>query len=280
MTALPEPWDLSSDAGECRVYAHGAQVVTWTPAGGDPVLWLSPLAQLDSSRAIRGGVPVVFPWFGSGPSGDRSPAHGFARLNSWRASPVERHADAVTMTLSLDSHVVTDEAFPFGYSAALTVTAGEELRIELTVSNTGSESFTFEEALHTYLAVGDVRQVSIDGLDGVDYRDQAAGAATSRARQSGAVRFDGEVDRVYRYGGELQLVDPVLRRALVITTTGSASTVVWNPAEARGATMSDIGPRHWTEFACIEAGNVREDAVRLEPGQSHTLGYAIRVADR
>lgn len=280
MTALPEPWDLSSDTGQCRVYAHGAHVVTWTPAGRDPVLWLSPLAQLDSTRAIRGGVPVVFPWFGPGLSGDRSPAHGFARLSSWRPSPVRRLEDVASMAFTLDSHDVTDEAFPFAWSASLDVTAGEELLIELTVSNTGAEPFTFEEALHTYLAVGDVRRVSIHGLDGVTYHDQAAGAVTTEARQSGAVRFDGEVDRIYRYGGELRLVDPVMSRTLTITSTGSASTVVWNPAAARAATMPDIGPDHWTQFACIEAGNVREDAVRLEPGEQHTLGYAIRVDDR
>jgi len=279
MSPLPEPHDLSSSTCSCRAYDHGAHVVDWTPAGGPPVLWLSPRATLSSSSAIRGGVPIVFPWFGAGLSGAMTPSHGFGRLSEWRLASLERAVDHATAEFRLDSSQVTSGEFPHPYEVRLSVSAGRRLSLALTVRNTGEESFTYEDALHAYLAVGDVTQVTVLGLDGAEYTDKVAGPSDPLPVQAGPIRFASEVDRVYRSAGEIRVADPVLGRTIIVRTWGSSSTIVWNPGAIRAAEprTADIGPEHWREFVCVEGGNVSTDAVRLAPGETSTLNYELRV---
>lgn len=277
MTPLPATVDLSSASCAARAYAHGAHLAEWTPAGQSDVLWLSPLAVLDSSAAIRGGVPVVFPWFGSGASGAMTPSHGFGRLTPWRQGAVERDDDGVSATFELDSTMATSAQFPHAYSATYVIRAGERLHLELSVTNTGASAFTFEEVLHTYLAVGDVASVTVEGLEGAEFADKVTGPVSPPPVQAGAVAFGTEVDRVYRSRGVVRVVDPVLRRVLVVEKSGSGSTVVWNPGAAKGAAAADIGAGHWREFVCVEGGNVQQDAVTLEPGESSTMAYGLHV---
>jgi len=279
MAPLPDPYDLSSSSCACRVYSHGGHVVAWTPSGGLPGLWLSPLARLDSSAAIRGGVPIVFPWFGTGRNGAMTPSHGFGRLNDWQPGTVERSADRVTAEFLLDSSHASSELFPHDYRARYVVSAGARLALTLTVTNLSDTAFAYETALHAYLAVGDVRQVTVEGLDGARYVDKVAGPTDAAQVQAGPIRFGSEVDRVYRSTGEIRAVDPVLRRTLVIRTTGSGSTIVWNPGPVRAAEpkAADIGAEHWHEFVCVEGGNVGSDAVTLAPGEDSTMTYELAV---
>lgn len=44
-----------------EVLLHGATVLSWKDAGGNEKLWLSEGAVLDGSKAVRGGIPLVFP---------------------------------------------------------------------------------------------------------------------------------------------------------------------------------------------------------------------------
>jgi glucose-6-phosphate 1-epimerase len=279
MTTLPDPYDLSSSSCSCRAYAHGAHVVEWTPVGDHPGLWLSPLARLDSSSAIRGGVPIVFPWFGGGASGTMTPSHGFGRLSDWQLASIDRSADQVEAEFRLDSSQVSDEEFPYAYRASYVVSAGRRLELALTVSNDGDAAFTYEDALHAYLGVGDVRRVTVEGLDGAEYADKVAGPTDPMPLQSGPIRFESEVDRVYRSTGQVRVIDPVLERTLTIRKSGSRSTIVWNPGPIRAAEpkAADIGPDHWHEFVCVEGGNVAQDAVTLAPGESGSLTYAIDI---
>jgi len=279
MTALPDPYDLSSSSCSCRAYAHGAHVVEWTPSGGHPGLWLSPRATLDSASAIRGGVPVVFPWFGSGLSGAMMPSHGFGRLSDWSLASLDRQPEAATAEFGLDSRQVSSDEFPHAFEARYTITAGEHLALALTVSNTGDAPFICEMALHAYLCVADVTRISVEGLDGALFADKVAGASDPLPTQSGEITFAGEVDRIYRSTGEVRVIDPVLGRALVVRKSGSRSTIVWNPGAARAAEpkAADIGADHWREFVCIEGGNVADDAVHLAGGESRTMTYELHV---
>jgi glucose-6-phosphate 1-epimerase len=274
VTAL-EPLHLSCPAADGEVYDHGAHVTSWIPAGQPEVLWLSSAAVFAPNAAIRGGVPIVFPWFGAGRTGDLAPAHGFARLTPWRRVDVTTGPDAVTATYGLSSADVDSGAFPFCFEARYTVTLGAGLALTLEVENTDDVPFTYEEALHTYLRVGESSEVRISGLDGETYVDKwAPGEART---QHGDVTFVGEVDRVYHCGADVTLSDPVLGRMLHVETAGSDSTVVWNPGRERAATMPDIGPEEWRTMVCIEGANVGASAVTLEPGESHSLRYALTV---
>ncbi len=259
------------------VYAHGATVTSWQPAGHGETLFVSNRSHFEPGVPIRGGIPVCFPWFGTGPAGDRQPMHGPVRLVEWAVADDPPGAAGGTVRLRLDraADPSVADAVPSGVTVQLVVDFGSQLAVDLVVANDGSASFDFEAALHTYLRVGDVRQVRVDGLDGAGYVDRVAGGA--EPTQRGPVTFAGETDRVYRYPGPVTVVDPVLDRRLHVTTSGAACTVVWNPGAAKAAGMADLGDDEWPEFVCIEAAAVREAAVRLEPGQRHTVGYRLAV---
>lgn len=216
-------------------------------------------------------MPIVLPWFGAGPTGDRTPAHGFARLSTWQL--VVEHVDAggdaeVAYTLSSDEPRLRAE-----YRVIL----GRDLRLRLTVENTGDESVRFEEALHTYLAVGDATRIRLAGLNGAEYLDQAASGGLVRARQQGDVSITGEVDRIYDSTATVTIIDPSLQRTIEVSKRGSESTIVWNPWSEKAAALADFGDDEWRRMVCVESGNVRDAAVTLVPGQRHTLEVLISV---
>jgi glucose-6-phosphate 1-epimerase len=273
MTALGPPLRVTSRTSTGAIYDHGAHITSWIPAGDRDVLWMSQLCDYDSAVALRGGIPVVFPWFGAGRSRDLRPSHGFGRLSPWTLADVDEQSDRVTVT-----HVLSDvesPAFPSPFRATLVVGFGADMDVRLTVENTGEMPFSYEEALHTYLAVGDVRQVSILGLEGEEYLDSVRGG--ERRTQTGPVVVDGEVDRIYLSDAEVQVVDPVLGRTIGVRKVNSANTVVWNPWIERAAALADMPDDGWQTMLCIEGANILDNAVTLEPGRSHTMGYALSV---
>lgn len=263
-----------------EVHLQGAHITAWQPAGADPVIWLSGAAQFRPGAAIRGGVPICFPWFGPGRTPGLTPAHGFARTAPWRLTGASDDAGTVTMTFALTRDDVAGspgaEHWPFAFEAEYVVTFGGELTLALTVRNTGEETFSFEEALHTYLAVADVRTATIEGLDGARYLDKTAPADAAPVTQHGPVTFSGVTDRVYLRGGPMTLVDPGVR-AVTVTSRAAADTVVWNPWAANAAAMADFGDEEWPTMVCIEAANALDDAITLAPGGSHTVDITYGV---
>lgn len=271
---------VSTALGSGEVYLHGAHVSAWRPAGADPVIFLSREAQFRPGAAIRGGVPLCFPWFGAGRSPGLAPAHGFARTAPWRLVAVSDDAGTVRLTLALTHEDVAGapgaDRWPARFEARYAVTVGAGLTLALTVRNLGDDAVSFEEALHTYLAVADVRTTVVDGLEGARYLDKTHPGDDGSSRQHGPLTLAGETDRVYRTGAPLTVRDGA--RTLVITPSGAASTVVWNPWADKAAAMADLGDAEWTGMICVETANVLEDAVVLEPGATHTLSatYAVR----
>jgi len=263
------------DAATCTgaVLDQGALVLGWAPTGAEPVLWSQSGLVVAQGRSPHAGVPVCWPWFGAGTRPGLSPAHGVVRAAPWRL--VERHdeADAVTTVHRITSDDVATEHFPHAWALTLAASLGTTLRLSLTTENTGTDAFEVEEALHTYLAVGDVRQVRLAGLDGVSFWDKVTGAERT---QAGDVTFAGETDRVYRADGPVEVVDPVLGRRLRVTTAGAANRVVWNPWADEAVTVDDIGDE-WPHFVCVEGGNVLEQAVTVAPGESRTMTYEVEV---
>jgi D-hexose-6-phosphate mutarotase len=267
--------EVEAAASTCVIALHGAQVLSFAPRGEGDWLWVSDKARFAVGAALRGGIPICFPWFGPHPSERGFPAHGFARTRLWRfvgASEVAR--GRVRAELALASGGDTAAFFPHPFDARLAVVAGDDLELSFEVANPGSAPFAFEVALHTYLAVSDVASVAVDGLAGRAYADKVA-AGARRTEGPAPVRFDGEVDRVYDAGGPLALIDPA-RPPLAIHATGAASTVVWNPGAAKAATMSDVGEGAFRRFACVESGNVGDHRVLLAPGEHHRL--SVRYA--
>lgn len=264
-----------------EVYLHGAHVSAWTPAGHDPVIWMSRASTFAPGRPIRGGVPICFPWFGGGREPGMAPAHGFARIADWTLAAAEDVDGVVTLALRLTDADVAGlpgvQAWPHAFEATYTVTFGPELGLELSVRNTGAREYSFEEALHTYLHVRDVTAVTVEGLDGARYLDKTPGAGTGLVVQSGPVTFTGETDRVYRSTGTATVVEPGVR-TITVTKEGSANTVVWNPWTAKAAAMPDYDDAEWPTMVCVETANALDDAVSLAPGDSHTMRARLAAA--
>lgn len=266
---------LEHDGVHYGIFDHGSHVWAWQPEGQEPVLWMSEASAFEAGKPIRGGIPVCFPWFGPGPDGDLQPAHGFARTSVWKLVDASADGDGrLVVEYHLDETITGEQPnWPHRYDARLKATFGHEFEVSLTVTNTDERAFTFEAALHTYLAVGDVRHVRITGLAGAEYLDKVAG---EWATQVGDVEITSETDRVYRSTDDVLLDDPTGRK-LAIGKSGSANTVVWNPWVAKSASMPDFGDDEWTGMICVEAANALDDAITLQPGESHTMSQHIAI---
>jgi D-hexose-6-phosphate mutarotase len=263
-----------------QVYLHGAHVAAWQPEGAAPVLWISRDSAFGEGKPIRGGVPICFPWFAAHATDPRAPGHGFARIRPWTLIEAREAADrTVALTLALEDDDATRAGvWPHRFRATFTVEVGRTLRMTLAVENRDRAPITFEEALHTYFAVQDIREVTVAGLEGVEYLDKVDGFA--RKRQPGApIRFSAETDRIYlATRGTCTIHDPGKRRRIAIAKTGSDTTVVWNPWTAKAKAMADFGDLEWPEMVCVETCNVNAHAVTLAPGDRHTLTATITVA--
>lgn len=267
--------DVAAPGGTARIHRQGAQVMSWQPAGGAPVVWASREAVYRPGVPMRGGVPVCLPWFGPRADGV-GPAHGFARTRDWALTDVGEADDAVNLAFQLDEDGASEPWWPSPLRARLGVSVGSRLGLALEVTNTGSRTFVVEAALHTYLAVGDVRHVRVRGLEASGYVDKAAG--TVRRTASGAeLRLTGETDRVYDQPGTVTVADPVAGRTLVVESTHSTHAVVWNPWAERAAALADLADDEWPSMLCVESAVGLGGGVVLEPGEALTLGAAIAV---
>lgn len=268
---------------EARIFAHGAHVASWTPAGQRPALHLSPKSAFAPGKAIRGGIPVIFPWFGNRnddpkPDGKPSPAHGFARARAWRVASVSLEDNGrVKVQMTLDDDDDTRALWNHSFEATLTAVLGFTLTVSLEVRNTGSEPFEVEEALHTYLEVGDVARVRLLGLEGTKYVDKTDHFTEKQTGREPLV-LAAETDSVFQgTKAAVTIDDPLLQRHLRVEKTGSLSTVVWNPWLVKAQAMPDVGGEAWASFVCVEAANARPHVVPVPPGAAHTMSTRISV---
>ena len=268
---------ISAPQASGEMYLHGGHVTSWKPKGFDEVLYLSPHSLFQDGRAIRGGVPICFPWFGDKQGDPSAPAHGFVRTKGWQLDGIEVEGQGIAVTMSTGSDDDTRKWWPFDFRLLCRATFGRELKLELTVANTGSSPFTFEEALHAYCAVGDAESAVVVGLDATRYIDKTDNRIEKM--QSGELRFTAETDRVYLdTERDLELVDATGKRRINVHKHDSRTTVVWNPWAEKSIALKDLGPGEWKNFACIETSNVDRCAVKLDPGQSHAMAAVISVS--
>lgn len=261
---------ITNPRARAEIALQGAHVCRFQPAGQAELFWLSPNAQFAPGKAIRGGIPICWPWFSAHPEQPDLPAHGFARTAQWQMAAAETLADGATrLAFSLDTARM-QTLWPHPCMLQYRVTVGERLAVELVTENAGATAFEFTEALHAYFSVSHAAAVSVAGLDGCQYVDKADGGAVKT--QQGDILIRGETDRVYPGAcSECRIGDAGMERHIRIAKQGSRSTIVWNPGPQRAAQMADIGAGNERAMLCVESGNVLQDAVRLEPGQRHVL---------
>lgn len=260
-----------------ELYLHGAQLTHFQPHGEKPVLWLSEQSQFKESVAIRGGVPVCWPWFGAHPENASLPAHGFARISQWTLDQIDAGEDGSTqIQLSLADNEATRSMWPFEFKLILTVIVKETLEIRLTSRNCGSVPFSYTEALHSYFAVDDIHHCNIEGMQNAIYADKIDDM--KRQIDIASINFSEETDRVYVNTTASCLVcDDRSQRQIKIEKFGSLATVVWNPWKTKSAAMKNFGDDEWRNMVCVETANVLEHAVTLEADTSHTLMTRISI---
>ena len=261
---------LAAAGAEATVALQGGQVLGYTPPSGRPVLWASRLAYDAPGKAIRGGIPICWPWFGPHPSEPSLPQHGFARVAAWYALA----SGPASLRLGLSDNATTRALWPYRFSLDLLITLGAGLEVALTMRNTGDAPFTCSGALHSYFAVSDVAAVSVGGLNGTRYLDKVGGGEQA---QQGPVTICGEVDRIYlRTTAPCVIDDPAWDRRIVIEKLGSHTTVVWNPWVEKAARMADFADDEYPQMLCVETANAADDSITLAPGAAHRLRATIR----
>jgi len=266
---------------QALVSLHGAQVLAFHPrhASAD-LLFLSDRAVYQPGKAIRGGVPVCWPWFGPDPQGMGRPAHGLARTRLWALrSASETPAGATRLTLGLCDSAETRAVWPHAFDLSLDITIGATLRLELRTRNSGDAPFDITQALHSYFLVTDIGQTRVQGLEGGRYIDKATGAGGVEREQLGEVVFAGEVDRIYTGTPARQaIVDAAGERAIGLVAEGSRTTVVWNPGPAIAAAMADLPDEAYRRFVCVETANAADEVLTVPPGGEHRLAVEIGLS--
>ena len=231
-------------------------------------------AQFATGKSLRGGIPVCWPWFGPHARDCTLPSHGPARTAAWQ--PVAAAAlDDGSTRISFELIMNDTLAGLCGHAlrVQLHVSIGESLSLMLETTNLGDSPFTLTQALHSYFNVGDVRQTTLTGLDGCAYIDKAGGANADKV-QHGDVHISDETDRIYLATGErdCSIIDPLLKRKIIIRSSGSDSMVVWNPWTDVAARMGDLGSDGYLHMLCVETTNAASDARQLAAGATHRLG--------
>ncbi len=273
---------------EAEFYLQGAHLARWQPAGFSGVLFLSEESAFVPGKAIRGGIPICFPWFGPRTFGaeeyPKSPSHGFARTAEWTLAfaallPAAEASggDRLSLTLTLGPDETSRALGYESFRVACEMTLGRELTVRLTVANPGSEPLRFEEALHSYFAVADVRETAVAGLEGAEYLDKRDEGRAKRAPE-GPLVLDRFTDRVFpAHAGAATIADRGNERDVFAEKENSGTTVVWNPWTEGAAALKDLGDEEWTGFVAVEAANTGAQAITLAAGAAHTMGVRVTV---
>jgi len=255
-----------------EIYLHGAHVTGFQKNGEPPLLFTSQFSRFAPNQPIRGGVPIIFPWFGSR---EGEPAHGFARLADWELiETATLPSGGATLRFSLPD--VPEAATWPPFAAYYIVTVTDQLALELVVVNASpDQTFTFENCLHTYYAVGDINSVTVLGLKGVSYQDKVE-HFTQKTETNDSIRISSEVDRVFLdTGSPIEIHDPTLKRIVRIEKSGSQSTVVWNPWVTKSQQIPDFGTDEFRRMLCVETGNVDRNRITLPPGETAVLKIIV-----
>jgi len=260
--------EVSTAWSTAEIYLHGAHVTHFTRKNEPPLLFLSQCSRFEQGQPIRGGIPVVFPWFGPR---EGLGQHGFARVKTWE---LKEFAPAPDGSVSLRFRLPDcPEASAFGpFNADYIVTVSDSLKLELVVTNKSrTDEFVFENCLHTYFEIGDICTVSISGLKGATYLDKVANFV-EKTETNEAIHINSEVDRIYlNTQGAIEISDGRLGRKIRVEKQSSLSTVIWNPWIAKAQQMPDFGNEEYERMVCVESGNVGSNQIRLPPGETSRL---------
>jgi glucose-6-phosphate 1-epimerase len=274
---------IHNDCATALIALQGAQVLEFVPRDERAIIWLSEQAAFKRGQSIRGGIPICWPWFGDltrNPAAvraalpaDNAPAHGLVRAQTWLLESVVELPTSTRIVLRYPSAELA-ASWPHAVDLRLTISIGATLRLQLATRNLGSDTLALTQALHTYFAISDIRQVEIDGFENTSYIDTLQD--WREFPQQGAIRIDGEVDRIYQQvPAHFQLHDAGWQRTIHLRTQGSASAVVWNPHIEKAKKLNQFAADAWQRMLCIETANVMDDHIALAGGDKHVLDLEV-----
>ncbi|HSC84345.1 MAG TPA: D-hexose-6-phosphate mutarotase [Pseudomonas sp.] len=278
-------WRVQHGDAQLLVAQQGAQILSFQQGEQPPLIWLSEQAAYQRGQSVRGGVPLCWPWFGdlqrnppalqaqhSNPSA--APAHGGVRGLDWQLQGIDNLGEAVELQFSFDTrqHALPD--WPQAAELHLRIRLDERLHLSLTSHNHGDQPLAVSQALHSYFAVSDIRQVHVEGLHGCRYIETLDG--WQERQQDGALGFSGETDRIYLdVPSRLSLHDAGWQRRIHLQASNSRSAVLWNPWIDKAGRLSQFADDAWQRMLCIETANVWDDCLQLAPGASHSLDLSL-----
>ena len=260
------------DKAIAGIALHGGHVVAFQPSGQDDMIWMSDKAIFDGKTALRGGIPVCWPWFGR----LAAPAHGFARTMPWQLIQHRENDHGVIVELGLTSNQETLTLWPHHFQLRLYVEISSTLKVNLTMTNTDQQAWDFSGALHSYLAVTDVREMSISGM-GTHYLDSLQNGNSCQGTE--ILTLQSGIDRVYTEPqAHIHIHDHQAQRTITIENHGHNSAVLWNPWQEGAETMVDMSSDGYLTMMCVEstwhAANLATGKILL-PGESHRLSTHI-----
>ena len=261
--------------GSAEIALLGANVLSYRPTGHSPVIFRPVKRDYNRGDSFHGGIPVCWPQFGNRFSKDL-PQHGFARKLVFEVRGTEYSEEMTEIRLGLKSDDETRKLWPHDFDLEYTVSVSMKLNLKLVTKNTGSAPFDFSCGLHPYFLLRERDAAVVKGLDGTTFFNGLTG--TPDEAQAGDLKVDHEVDHIFNLPAaskhEFAILDPGLRRAIALVSSGNTKTVVWNPGPE--GKLPDFGPDDWRKFVCVEPVSDWPGGGTLAPGVSHELLAAIQ----
>lgn len=270
--------EVTNEKATAKISVYSGQVLSFKPVGEpEDLLFLSDKAYYEESKAIKGGIPICWPWFGSDPEGKGRASHGFVRNRMWTLLSTEAIASGETkIRLGMSPSAETLEIWPHQFELVIEILVGTKLSVTLTTQNTGDQPFSITQALHTYFATGDIGQVRVLGFENARFVDKADGSAEKT--QTGDITITEETDRIYTdVNPEIVIDDGAMGRRIRITPSGSSTAIVWNPWKEISVKMADLEDQDYQRFICVETANAEDEVIEVAPGADYKMQavYAI-----
>ena len=269
--------EINNEHAQATISIYAGQVLSFKPVNQPEVMFLSSQAYYQEGKAIKGGAPICWPWFGPDPEDKGRSSHGFARNSYWQMRDVVSTQDGATkVTMGLVDTPETRKIWDYSFDLAIAITVGSSLTIELITQNTGQQPFKITQALHSYFQIGDINNVAVLGLADKTYIDKVD--ENKEKTQTGSVTFTGECDRIYLdVPSTLTIEDSSLERKIEVIATNSKTAIVWNPGADISAKMADLGDKDYQNFVCVETANAANEIIEVAAGEQYKMSATYTV---
>lgn len=268
---------IANKWADANICLYGAQITGYRPQGTNNVLWMSPESYFEEGKAIRGGIPVCFPWFGPHEEDESLPQHGFARLMNWDVVETGTLENGESLLrLQLCSSEKTKAYWAYDFCAEMIFVVGQKLHVTLKVTNTSEEEMGYSCALHSYFNVSGIENVAIEGLQNTPYQNQLDGKEYVQDEELLMIS-KAETRHYYDTVTACRIDDPLYGRRIIVEKEGSKNSTVWNPWSETCKQMGDMPDDAYETFVCLETVNKINDIIQLAPGESHETKATIGI---